>query len=166
MNDNLTISNDHVVEFNYTLTDGDNNVIDTSEGRGPLPYIHGHQNIVPGLEKELTGKTIGDKLKVVVSPEEGYGVRHDQMIQTVPKSQFGATEGLEVGAQFQVQDQSGQMLIVTVIAIEGDNVTLDGNHPLAGQELHFDVEIMSIRTATEQELSHGHVHAHGESCGG
>ena len=161
----MKIADKHVVEFNYTLTDNDGNVIDTSEGRGPLPYIHGMKNIVPGLEKELTGKNVGDKLKVKVTPAEGYGERNDQMVQAVPRDQFGDVDKVDIVMNFQVQDQNGQGLIVTVVELRDDEVVLDGNHPLAGVDLNFDVEIMSIREATEQELSHGHIHEAGESCG-
>ncbi len=161
----LKIADGHVVEFNYTLTDSEGGLIDSSEGHGPMPYIHGKQNIVPGLEKQMTGKMVGDKFKATVLPAEGYGERLENMVQKVPKSQFENPENIQVGEQFQVQDQNGHVLVVQVVNVENDNVVLDGNHPLAGVTLHFDIEIKSIRVATEKELSHGHIHSHGEGCG-
>lgn len=161
----FTVQNDYVVEFNYTLKDDDGEVIDSSEGHGPLPYIHGKANIVAGLEKELTGKKVGDKLNVVVSPEEGYGKRQADLVQSVPLSAFDEANEVKVGAQFHVQTEAGHPLLVTVIEVNENDVVLDGNHPLADVSLHFDVEIVNIRKATEQELSHGHIHAPGESCG-
>lgn len=158
MSSDLTIANDLVVEFNYTLKDPEGNVIDTSEGRGPLPYLHGKQNIVPGLEEEMTGRKVGDKFDVHVPSEKAYGARADNMVQSVPKNQFENPSEVQVGMQFQVQNHDGNALVVTVVGLEGDEVVLDANHPLAGVDLHFDVEVMSIRPATEEELSHGHVH--------
>jgi len=156
----MQIADRHVVSFHYTLTDDQGAVIDSSEGREPLAYIHGEGHIVPGLEKELTGKQAGDKLKVDVAPEEGYGVRHDELVQVVPRAAFQGVEDLQPGMQFQGRNDQGS-INVTVSKIEGDNVTVDGNHPLAGQTLHFDVEITNVREATDDELSHGHVHGEG-----
>lgn len=154
-----TIADNLVVEIHYTLTDDNGNVIDTSEGREPLPYLHGNQNIVPGLEKELTGKSVGDKLKVNISPDQGYGHRDENMIQDVPKDQFDNADQIQVGQQFQVETDNGQMLVVSVAEIKDATITLDGNHPLAGVILNFDVEVVSIRPATEEEISHGHAHS-------
>ncbi len=159
------IANNLVVEFEYTLTDDKGQEIDSSKGRGPLAYIHGKGNIIPGLEKELTGKKVNDELQVTVAPADAYGDYNDALIQKVPKSEFQDTTDLQVGVQFQVGNPDGQMFIATVTEITDSEVTLNANHPLAGMTLNFDVKVVSIREATDEELTHGHVHAEGESCG-
>jgi FKBP-type peptidyl-prolyl cis-trans isomerase SlyD len=156
----MQIANRHAVTFHYTLTDDAGNVIDSSDGREPLAYIHGEGHIVPGLEKALEGRSVGDQFKVDVAPEEGYGVRHDELVQVVPKAAFQGVEDLQPGMQFQGRNDQGS-INVTVSKIEGDNVTVDGNHPLAGQTLHFAVEITGVRDASEEELAHGHIHGEG-----
>ncbi len=153
----MNIADKLVASFNYTLKNAAGETLDNSEEQGPLAYIHGAGNIVPGLEKELAGKTVGDKLQVIVSAEQGYGEKHEELIQELPKDMFGGIDNIEVGMAFHAQTEAG-MQVVEVIKIDGDMVTIDGNHPLAGQELHFDVEITDIREATEEELEHGHVH--------
>ncbi len=160
----MKIADGHVVEFNYTLTDSNGSLLDSSEGHGPMPYIQGKQNIVPGLEKEMAGKMVGDKFQVTVAPAEGYGIRKEELVRAFPKSDFEEPQTIQVGNQFQVQDNNGNVFMVEVVKIEDDQVILDGNHPLAGVTLHFDIEIKSIRAATETELSHGHLHQHGQSC--
>ena len=159
----MNIADKCVATIHYTLSDSEGTVIDSSEGQEPLAYLHGAQNIVPGLEKELTGKAVGDKLKVCVSPEEGYGHKDANLVQDLPKDMFGGIDNIEVGMEFQAQTEAG-MQVVEVIAVEDDTVTIDGNHPLAGVELNFEVEIAEVREATEEELQHGHVHAPG-GCG-
>ena len=156
----MQIAQNAVVSFHYTLTNNEGEVLDSSEGREPLAYIHGAGNIVPGLEKELDGKTSGDKLKVAVSPEEGYGDVQEALVQEVPREAFQGVEEIEDGMQFQAQTQGGP-LMVTVTKVEGDTVTVDGNHPLAGETLNFDVEITNVREASAEELEHGHVHGEG-----
>ena len=156
----MQIENNKVVSINYHLTNEAGETLDTSEGREPLAYIQGHNNIIPGLEEELTGKSVGDKLKVVVSPEKGYGNYEEALLQVVPRESFQGVDNIEVGMQFQVNTPQGTQ-IIAVTKIEGDNITVDGNHPLAGQQLTFDVEVMDIRDASEEELSHGHVHGAG-----
>jgi FKBP-type peptidyl-prolyl cis-trans isomerase SlyD len=156
----LNIANDHVVLINYTLTNDGGDVIDTSDGREPLGYIHGKGHIIPGLENALTGKTKGDKLDVSIAPADGYGDRNDQLIQEVPKTQFENSEQIQVGMQFQVQAGDVPM-IFTAVEVKDDTVVMDGNHPLAGQTLNFAVEVMEVRQATEEELSHDHVHGTG-----
>lgn len=156
----MTIEDNKVVQMHYKLTDVDNNVIDSSEGREPLSYIHGMGNIINGLEKQLTGKQKGDKINAVVEPAEGYGERDDNLTQLVPKSGFQGSDELQVGMQVQYSTDHG-MAIASVAKIEGENVTLDLNHPLAGVTLHFDVEVMEVREATKEELEHGHVHGPG-----
>jgi FKBP-type peptidyl-prolyl cis-trans isomerase SlyD len=149
-----------VAAFHYTLTDDQGQVIDSSEGREPLTYLHGTGQIVPGLEKAMVGRQAGDQFKVDVSPEEGYGVRHADLTQEVPKDAFQGVEDLQPGMQFQGRGPQGA-INVTVTKVEGDTVTVDGNHPLAGQTLHFAIEVTQVREASEEELSHGHVHGEG-----
>ena len=148
--------------MHYTLKDGDGQVLDTSQGREPLAYIQGIGNIIPGLEKQLEGKLVGDKVQAVVAPEEGYGEYQDSMVHIVPKANFQSDGGEQLVEGMQVQVSTGQgHAIAKVTKIDGEDVTLDLNHPLAGQTLHFDVEIMEIREATASELDHGHAHGPG-----
>lgn len=156
----MTIENDKVVLMNYTLTNEKNDVLDTSDGREPLAYIQGYQNIIPGLEKEMAGKKVGDKFKAVVQPEEGYGKFNPALLQELEKSIFQGVDEIEVGMQFQTQLEDGP-IIMSVTKVEGEKVTVDGNHPLADQVLTFDVEVMEIREATAEELEHKHVHGVG-----
>ena len=156
----MQIAQNSVVAFHYTLTNDAGEVLDSSEGREPLTYLHGAGNIIPGLEKELEGRQAGDSLSAVVSPDEGYGEKQEQLVQEVPRDAFQGVEGIEPGMQFQAQTQGGP-LMVTVTQVEGDTVTVDGNHPLAGQTLNFAVEIASVREASEEEVEHGHVHGEG-----
>lgn len=153
------IANDHVVKFNYTLTNGEGQILDKSEG-DPLAYLHGAGNIIPGLENALTGKVAGDKLTVTVPAAEGYGEYHAEMVQEVPRQMFQGVDNIQAGMQFQAQTDDG-IQIVTVKAVEGENIIIDANHPLAGQDLTFDVEITEVRAATAEELDHGHVHGEG-----
>lgn len=146
-----------VVSLHYTLRGEDGDLIDQATPDEPFAYIHGTGSIIPGLEKALEGKSAGDKLSVSVAPEDGYGVRDDEQVQVAPRSAFHGVDHIEPGMQFQAQTEQG-MQLVTVVAVENDEVVLDGNHPLAGQTLCFDVEVAHIRDATEEELDHGHVH--------
>ncbi len=153
----MEIQNSKVASINYTLTNAENKILDTSEGREPLMYIHGKGNLIPGLEKALEGKKVGDKLKVTIQPEEAYGTRNEQLVQVIPRSSFQGVEDIQPGMQFQANVQ-GHTQIIVVTKVEGDNITTDANHPLAGEELTFEVEVMEVRDATEEELAHGHVH--------
>ena len=156
----MTIAKDHVVEIDYKLTNDAGEVLDTSEGAAPLAYLHGHNNIVVGLEKQLEGKAEGDNFKASVDPSEGYGERTENLVSQVPKDEFKDIPDLQEGMQLQAQTEQG-FQIFTVAKIEGETVTVDGNHPLAGQTLHFEVTVKSIRAATSEELDHGHVHGPG-----
>lgn len=159
----MQIADNKVVAFHYTLTNETGQTIDSSHQREePLSYLHGHGNIIPGLEKALAGKEAGDKLEVRVGPDEGYGERHESLVQQVPTSAFeGAGDNeLQPGMQFQAQTEAGPR-IFTITALEDDQVTVDGNHPLAGETLNFDVEITEVRDATDEEQEHGHVHGPG-----
>lgn len=149
-----------VVSFHYTLTNDAGETLDSSAGRDPLAYLHGCGNIIPGLEKELAGKAAGAKLKVSVNPAEGYGLRDESLVQVVPRAAFGGAPDLEPGMQFQASTPEG-IRVVTIVKVAGDDITLDGNHPLAGETLHFDVEITEVRAASKEELEHGHVHGPG-----
>ncbi|NWN83035.1 MAG: peptidylprolyl isomerase [Halomonas sp.] len=156
----MQIAQNSVVAFHYTLTNDGGEVLDSSEGREPLTYLHGAGNIIPGLEKELEGRAAGDKLNATIAPAEGYGEKQDQLVQEVPRDAFQGVESIEPGMQFQAQTEGGP-LMVTVTQVGGDTVTVDGNHPLAGQTLNFDVEIASVREASDEEAEHGHVHGEG-----
>lgn len=160
-----SIKNDHAVEINYTLKDDNGEIIDSSKEIGPLALIMGKKNIIPGLELEIKGKKIGDTFNVTIQPEDAYGVRNESMVQSVPKSQFGEDANkVEVGHQFQVQDQNDQLMLVKVIKIKGDEIVLDANHPMAGKTLHFEVEILSVRDATLEELKRGHLREESSCC--
>lgn len=161
----MQIDKDFVVSINFTLKDDAGDVIDRSEPHHPLVYLHGHQNIVPGLEAALNAKEVGDCLQVTVQPEDAYGVPNPALQQLVTRDRFQDVDDLQVGMQFQANTEQGP-ISVRIAKIEGEQVTVDGNHPLAGQQLHFDVEVVDIRVATEEEISHGHVHQAGGCCGG
>ena len=156
----MQIALNTVVSMHYTLTGEDGEVLDSSEGQGPLVFLSGTNNIIEGLDKALQGKQVGDKVSVTVAPEEAYGEVYQEMIQEVPRENFQGVDEIEVGMQFMAQTPGGQQPVV-VIAVADDNVTLDGNHPLAGKTLNFDVEIADVRAASQEELDHGHVHGEG-----
>lgn len=153
----MQISPNKVVSIHYTLKNDAGDVLDTSSGREPLAYLHGSGNIIPGLEKALEGKSSGEKMNVSIVPEEGYGERHEGLIQDVPRDAFQGVEDIQPGMQFHAQGPSGPM-VVTVQEVGDDTVKVDGNHPLAGETLHFDVEVADVREATAEEQEHGHVH--------
>jgi FKBP-type peptidyl-prolyl cis-trans isomerase SlyD len=156
----MNITHDCVASFHYTLTDGSGKTLDSSAGHDPLSYLHGAGNIIPGLESALEGKVVGDKLTVAVPAAQAYGVRDDALIQELPSSMFSGIEQIEIGMEFHAETEHG-MQVVTVTKVDGDKVTIDGNHPLAGIDLTFDVEITEVRPATEDELTHGHAHGAG-----
>lgn len=157
----MDIRNDSVVTIAYTLTDDGGNIIDSSQGQGDFAYLHGHENIVPGLEEALEGKSAGDRVSAAVEPEKAYGPRNEELVFSVPRSRMPDEVDLEVGMEFRAQSQDGQEMIVSVVGIEDDSVTLDGNHPLAGQRLNFEVDVKDVRAATPEEIDHGHVHGPG-----
>jgi len=159
---NMKVGKDKVVLMHYTLKNDAGDVIDSSDGAEPLPFLQGHGNIISGLESALEGSKVGDKLDVSIEPEEGYGLRMKDAIQEIPSSALKDVDEVKVGMQLQSQDKDGNAFLVTVTKIEDDKITVDGNHPLAGQTLHFSVSIESIRKAEAEELSHGHVHADGQ----
>lgn len=156
----MEISKEKVVTIHYTLKNDNGEVIDSSEGQAPMPYLQGFGNIIPGLEHVLEGKSAGDKIDVSIPPEEAYGKRNEEFIQKVELSQFEEKDKVQVGVQFQVQSDQG-VQIATITEVEGEQVTIDLNHPLADETLHFNVEVVEVRDAAEEELSHGHVHGSG-----
>lgn len=153
----MQIVQNKVVTLEYTLTDATGNVLDATAGREPLAYIHGMGNIIPGLETALEGRSAGDNFQISISPEDAYGERHEHMVQVIPRDRFEGVDTLDVGMQFQAGTEFGPR-IVTITTIEGDDVTVDANHPLAGTSLNFDVTVAEVRDATTEELEHGHTH--------
>jgi FKBP-type peptidyl-prolyl cis-trans isomerase SlyD len=157
----MQIAKDKVVSIHYTLKDDAGSVIDSSDGGEPLVYLHGAQNIIPGLEQALEGKSANDALHVSIEAVDAYGERNDALTQVVPSSMFEGVDKIEVGMEFQAQIGDG-IQVIRIAAVDGDNITIDGNHPLAGERLHFDVTVADVRDATADELEHGHVH--GDGC--
>ena len=153
----MTIKDNSAVSFHYTLTDDDGQQLDSSVGKEPLAYLHGAGNIIPGLENALTGKAVGDAMTVAVAAAEGYGEVQKELIQDVPRSSFQGIDEIEIGMQFEAQTGQGGAVPVTVTAVTDEMITVDGNHPLAGKNLNFDVTIEAVRDATEEELERGHV---------
>ena len=154
----LSIGDRTVVSIHYTLKDEDGQVIDTSEGADPLSYLHGAGNIIPGLENALSGKAAGDAFDVVVEPQNGYGEYQADLLQVVPKAAFEGVESIEPGMAFTAQAADGTQRRIVVREVDGDDITVDANHELAGVDLHFSVEVVGVREATEDEVAHGHVH--------
>ncbi len=149
-----------VVTIHYVLTNDAGDILDSSQGDEPLQYLHGADNIIPGLEAELAGKRVGDHISAVIEPENAYGPYQESLTQWVPRDLFQGIDTIEPGMQFQAQTDAG-VQVVTVADVRDNEVRVDGNHPLAGQRLHFEVDVVAIREATADELSHGHVHGEG-----
>ncbi len=162
MADNLKVEDGHVVSMHYTLH-VDGKVVDSSEGGEPLQFIQGMGHIIPGLEHQLYEMKIGDSKKVVVAAKDGYGEEDAEAFMDVPRESFPETVPLQKGTELELRDQSDHPVYARIDSISDENVRLNMNHPLAGKELHFDVKIASLRPATEEEISHGHVHDHGHS---
>lgn len=157
----MQIADKKVVAIDYTLRDDEGTVLDSSEGAQPLAYLHGAANIIPGLENALLGKQANDELDVSVEPEDAYGEYSLELVATLNRSMFQGVDELAPGMQFHASAPDGGMQVVTVRDVDGDDVTVDGNHPLAGQRLHFKVKVISVREATAEELEHGHAHGEG-----
>ena len=153
----MVVSANKVVILDYTLTDNNNQVLDQSTD-GTIAYLHGASNIIPGLEKALLDKKVGDNFKVSIEPEDAYGAHDANMVQEIAMEMFETPEQVQVGQQFHAQGPRGNTIIITVTKVEGDTVTIDGNHPLAGVPLNFDVTVIDIRDASEEEIAHGHAH--------
>lgn len=151
---------DKVVSIDFTLTDSDDQVIDSSEGREPLAYLHGQGQILPKLEEVIEGKTEGEQVQITLTPEEGYGERDENLMAQVPVDQFEGVDEIKPGMQFQAETDEGER-VFTVVETDGQNVVVDGNHPLAGATLKFDIKLSEVREATNEELEHGHAHGEG-----
>lgn len=158
----MKIAQQKVVKLHYSVMDKDNNAIDSSFDNEPLEFIVGSGFLIPGLEDALIDKQAGDTFTVEVAAKDGYGERHDGLMQAVPKSMFEGMD-IEVGMQFRATTDEGEQTVV-IIDIQDEDVVVDGNHPLSGIDLTFDVEVLEVRDATEEELAHGHVHGAG-GCG-
>jgi len=155
------IKNGNVVTLAYTLTDEDGEILDQATHADPFVYIHGASQIVPGLENELVGLKAGDKKKVTVTPDQGYGELDADLRMAVSRTQFPEGMEIEIGMQFEASGENGNDVIFTILEDQGEKILIDGNHPLAGETLFFDVEVVSMRDATAEEMSHGHVHGPG-----
>jgi len=159
----MNVAKDHIVSFDYTLTDESGNVLDASRG-APLSYLHGSRNIIPGLESALEGLGIGAEKKVTVPPAQGYGEYDERLVMSVPADRMGG-HAVQVGMRFHAETNAG-LRVLTVKEVKADEVILDGNHELAGKTLHFDIKVVSVRAAEPTELAHGHPHQSGGCCGG
>lgn len=156
----MSIAANKVVTFNYNVKDDSGNSVDSSEGREPLVYLHGFHNIIPGLEAEMLDKNIGDTFTAVIAPEMAYGDTNPQLIHEVPKAMFQGVDNIEAGMGFTANTEGGPVDVM-VVSVNDDMITVDANHPLAGRTLTFDVEIIAIRDASDEEIAHGHVHGAG-----
>jgi len=156
----MQIEANKAVSLNYTLRNGEGEILDESTPDAPLTYLHGHQNIIPGLEAALAGKSLGDDIDVTIPPAEAYGEYDESLIQQVPRTLFQGVDQIEPGMQFQAEADQG-MHVVTVKEVNDDSVTIDANHELAGETLSFSVSVTEVRDATQDELDHGHAHGPG-----
>jgi FKBP-type peptidyl-prolyl cis-trans isomerase SlyD len=159
--DTILVGKDTVVTFHYTLKNKSGEVLDSSEGSNPLVYLHGYSQIVPGLEDALVGKTTGASLQVTVDPADGYGERREEMVITLPRKQSNLPEDIEVDYIVELVSPDGDELPARVVKLTETEITLDANHPLAGETLFFDIQLTDVRVATAEEVSHGHVHGPG-----
>lgn len=154
----MLIALNRVVRFSYILTDDKAQVLDRSIDGEPLAYLHGGGAIIPGLEAALEGKRAGESLQVRIAAADAYGERDDELVQSVPREMFEGDDAVKVGTHFETSDDDGETRVVTVTGVDADNVTVDGNHPLAGIPLNFAVTIVDVRDASSEELAHGHAH--------
>ena len=157
----LMIGKNSVVSMHYTLKNDSGDVLDTSEGKQPMVYLHGANNLIPGLERELEGKAQGAEFSASIEPSHAYGEKRDDFIQVINRAMFQGVEAIEPGMTFVAQGDGGEQRQVRVTEVSGDDITIDANHPLAGMTLHFEVQVVDVREATPQEIEHGHVHADG-----
>jgi FKBP-type peptidyl-prolyl cis-trans isomerase SlyD len=160
----MNIANDRVVSINYTLTNAQSQILDAT-GIEPFSYLHGHRNIIPGLEKALDGRNQGDAFSIHIPAAEAYGERSDKLVATVPLDRFSGAASVQPGMQFHAETPDGDMQLVTVTAVEDNTVTIDGNHPMAGLDLNFDVSVVDVREASKDELQQGCVQSAGCGCG-
>jgi FKBP-type peptidyl-prolyl cis-trans isomerase SlyD len=153
----MQIAQKTVASIEYTLTDDDGQVLDSSSGRKPLTYLHGTGKLLPPLETALEGQSAGDKVEVTVPPEQAYGERNEELVRAVPRSAFKNTDNIEAGARFRTTDANGREHTVTVTEVEDEKVTIDANHPLAGKPLNFELKVVDVRDATAEEIENGEV---------
>ncbi|WP_394752713.1 peptidylprolyl isomerase [Crenothrix sp.] len=157
----MQVANNMAVSIHYTLTNDAGEVLDSSIGQDTLVYLHGTGNIISGLESAITGKVVGDKFNVRIAPENAYGEIHDDRVQVISRDMFEGIDDIQVGMQFHADVSQGPG-VVTVVSVNDNDITIDGNHPLAGMALTFDVEVVNVRPATAEEMAHGHIH--GDGC--
>ncbi|MES9963694.1 MAG: peptidylprolyl isomerase [Candidatus Sedimenticola sp. 20ELBAFRAG] len=160
----MQIEKYRVVVLNYIARDDSGDTIDSSDIDGPIRYIHGTEDLIPGLENALEGREQGERLTVDVPMEEAYGPRDENMVEAVPRANFEGVSEINPGMKFQTEMDDGTPMLVTVTAVDDKQVTVDGNHPLAGKNMSFELEIVEVRDATSEEIEHGHVHEEGGSC--
>lgn len=157
----MNISENSVVQFEYTLKSDTGEILDSSEDGGPMTYLHGHEQIVPGLEQALAGRKVGDTFDVRVAAKDGYGDRDEDAVFDVPRDRLPTGVELQVGMELASQTPSGEPLFLRVVKLAKDAVTMDANHPLAGENLNFSITVTEVRAATAEEVRHGHVHGEG-----
>ncbi len=157
----LTIQKNHVVSIDYTLKNDEGKVLDTSSGRDPMTYLHGVGMLIPGMENALEGKSEGDDFSISIAPADAYGDRNDSLLHKVERKELAHLPDLELGMELQVKTNDGSPLVMTIVDLSDETVVLDGNHPLAGMTLNFAIQVRNIREATQEEISHGHVHGPG-----
>lgn len=156
------VATDMAISMDYALTvDGEE--IDSSKEHGPLEFLQGHHNIIPGLEKEMEGMAVGESKDVVVAAKDGYGESDPKEIKDVSKDEFPQEIPLKVGVDLEMKDDEGHLMHGTILEVGDENIKMDFNHPLAGKELNFSVKVVGLRKATEEEITHGHIHSHGHS---
>ncbi len=160
----MIIEKNKAVSIDYVLTNEDGEILDSTQQQSPMVYLHGANNILPGLEKELEGKGLKGRLRTKIAPADAYGEYDEHLVQIIPLADFPNADRVKAGVQFEVDTSQG-VKIATITKVEESEFTLDLNHPLAGQVLHFDVEVVDIRDATEEEIENGHIHTDGCSCG-
>ena len=160
----MQITEFKAVILNYQVKDETGEIIDSSDVDGPLTYIHGTKSLIPSLEQALDGHSQGERLQVTLTKEQAYGEHDEQLVESVPRENFPGIDNIEPGMRFETEIEDGSPMVIVVVAVDEQTVTVDGNHPLAGKELAFDVEITEVREATSDEIEHGHVHLEGEGC--
>ena len=156
-----TVRKGRVISLDFVLKDEQGEMLDRSEQGDPLEYLHGAHDVIPGLEKALEGHKLGDHVRVVIPPADAYGEYEVSLVEEVSRDQFPGIDDIQPGMQFQTQMDDGAPMIINVTAVDDDRIVVDGNHPLAGMTLVFEVDIIGIRQAGEDELAHGHVHSGG-----
>jgi FKBP-type peptidyl-prolyl cis-trans isomerase SlyD len=160
-----TVKKDRVISLDFTLSDENGEMLDQSQEGAPLEYLHGAHDIIPGLEKALEGRHVGENIRIVIPPSEAYGEYEVSLVDEVSREQFPGIDDIQPGMQFQTAMDDGAPMVINVTAVDEDTVVVDGNHPLAGVTLVFEVDIVDVRQASEDEIAHGHVHEGGHCSG-